>query len=520
MSDSETVVAAATPSIANSIVFHGSLSELYRLAKEGKIPTSLQGSHTRPCKFWTASKILSGIRNSILLTHGPSGCAFGVKQAYKLTNSRNSAAPYEPVVSTNLKQTQIVYGGERELKAAILEVDEKYKPSIIFVATSCATGIIGDNVDAVTSQIASQINAQIMPIHCEGFAGEFRSGFDLVFREITKLMDAPTEESKAELSEYVNIVGAKMGPERTEIDTDVKELVRLIEGIGGKVHSVIAGNCSLEELRRAPSVAVNCALCLDLGYAIGSAMQDAFGTPLNSTILPYGIAATERWIMGAAKYIGKTSEAKALMESEYAAIKDEYEQVLSHLEGKTAIVEGHDAIKSLSIAHMLERDFKMRAIVYNFHPWSAEARETSIDYLLETGLDPEILITKGTLALGKYESMQQTEDELLKFLGSLNPRETVYFGSSLSFPNIPLVDLNAILNRPRFGYRGALKVAKCIKTALDYGFRPRSAMSKRIVFPQNSGLVSVQSLTGKLAQDMPDCTMYAGQRRKGQCMMS
>jgi hypothetical protein len=60
--------AATAPSIAESVVFHGSLSELYRLAKEGKIPTSLQGSHTRPCKFWTASKILSGIRNSILLT--------------------------------------------------------------------------------------------------------------------------------------------------------------------------------------------------------------------------------------------------------------------------------------------------------------------------------------------------------------------------------------------------------------------------------------------------------------------
>jgi nitrogenase vanadium-cofactor synthesis protein VnfE len=509
-----------TASIAESVVFHGPLSELYRLAKEGKISTSLQGSHTRPCKFWTASKILSGIRNSILLTHGPSGCAFGVKQTYKLTNSRNSASPYEPVVSTNLKQNEIVYGGERELKSAILEVDAKYKPDVIFVATSCATGIIGDNVDAVTSKIASEIHARILPIHCEGFAGEYRSGFDLVFREITKLMDAPTEASRAALAGYVNIVGAKMGPERTEVDTDVKELVRLIKGIGGKVHAVIAGNCSLEELRQAPSAAVNCALCLDLGYAIGTAMKDAFGTPLNSTILPYGIAATERWILGAAKYLGKTIEAKELMKREYAAIQNEYEQVRSHLVGKTAIIEGHDAIKSLSIAHMLERDFRMRAIVYNFHPWSAEARETSIDYLLETGLDPEILITKGTLALGKYESMQQTEAELLEFLGSLNPMETVYFGSSLSFPGIPLVDLNAILNRPRFGYRGALKVAKCIKTSLDYAFRPRSEMSKRIVFPKGSGLVSVQSLTGKLAQDVPDCTMYAGQRRRGKCLMS
>ena len=279
-----------TPTVAESVVFHGSLSHLYQLAKEGKIPTTLQGSHTRPCKFWTASKILSGIRNSILLTHGPSGCAFGVKQAYKLTNSRNSAAPYEPVVSTNLKQSQIVYGGERELQAALLEVDAKYRPDVIFVATSCATGIIGDNVDAVASKIQSEVSAKVMAIHCEGFAGEYRSGFDLVFREITKLMQAPTEESREKLAGYVNIVGAKMGPERTEVDTDVKELVRLIEGIGGKVHSVIAGNCSLEELQRAPSVAVNCALCLDLGYAIGSAMRDATSAPDELDCIRPGLA--------------------------------------------------------------------------------------------------------------------------------------------------------------------------------------------------------------------------------------
>ena len=119
------------------------------------------------------------------------------------------------------------------------------------------------------------------------------------------------------------------------------------------------------------------------------------------------------------------------MAREYEAIREEYEALRLKLTGKTAIVEGNDAIKSLSIAHMLERDFGMRAVIYNFHPWSAEARETSIDYLLTTGLDPEILITKGTLALGKYESMEQTEAELLEYLGGLTPQETVYFGSSI-----------------------------------------------------------------------------------------
>ena len=515
------VVDVARGGLAESVVFHGRLGELYRLAKEGKIPTQLQGSHTRACKFWTAMKVLSGVRNSIVLAHGPSGCAYGVKQAYKLTNSRNSGSPYEAVVTTAIDQRRVIYGAGEELGKALVEVEAKYRPDVIFVATSCAAGIIGENVEAIVDGLRGRLSAKVMAIHCEGFAGEYRSGFDLAFRRLIGLMESPTEEMRRRLARSVNIVGGKMGPERTEVDTDVKELVRLVAAMGARVNAVIAGNCSLEQLRRAPSVAVNCTLCLDIGYSVGRAMLETFGTPLNSTILPYGKAATERWLMEAAKRLDMEEEAGALTEREYAAIASNFEPVRAMLAGKTAIVEGHDAIKSLSVAHMLERDFGMRAVIYNFHPWSAEARETSIDYLLETGLDPEILITKGTLAFGKYESMRQTEEELLAYLGDLDPRETVYFGSSLSFPGIPLVDLNAILNRPRFGYKGALKVARCIQASFEHASRPRSRLMREMVYPgKGGGLQGSQSLTPKLASSLPDATLYAGccgGKRAGRC---
>ena len=506
--------------IHGSIVFSGKLSELYKLTKEGKIKTNLQGSHTRPCKFWTAMKILSGIKNAIVIAHGPSGCAYGVKNAYKLTNCRNSGSPYESVLTTNIGEKNIVYGGEKELSGAILEVYKKYKSDLIVVATSCATGIIGDNVDSIVDKVKKNINAELMTIHCEGFSGEYRTGFDLVFKEIVNLMEAPTEASKKKLAKYVNIVGGKMGPERTEVDTDVKELIRMLEGMGAKINSVIAGNCSLEQLKKAPSVAVNCTLCMDIGYVVGKEMLNVYGTPLNSTILPYGISATEKWLLGAAKYLDMEKETKEFMEKEYNEIKEEFEKAKENLINKVAIIEGHDAVKSLSIAYMLEKDFGMRPIIYNFHPWNTGARETSIDYLLLAGIDPEILITKGTLSFGKYESMQQTEEELLAFLGAMDSKSVIYFGSSLSFPSIPLVDLNAILNRPRFGYRGALKVAKAINKAIEYSFRPRSSLSKKMIFPDKaSGITSVSSLTDKLSQDVPDCTMYS-KRRSGRCINS
>ncbi len=487
-------------------VFRGRLSELMEEVKKGRIGTELQGTHTRPCKFWTALKVLSGVRNSIVIAHGPRGCAYGVKRAYKLTNCRNSGTPYEAVVSTNMDVRQIVYGGENELRKAILEVDEKYSPDVIFVATSCASGIIGDNVDAIVRTTQRDVEAKLVPVHCEGFAGEYRSGFDLAFEKLVELMEEPTPDSRNELSDAVNIVGGRMGPERTEVDTDVKELVRLVRGMGARVNAVIAGYCTVEELRRAPSVAVNCTRCLEFGYVAGMRMKEKFGTPLNSTILPYGIAATEMWIRNAAKYLGMEEKAERLIESEYESVKAEFERARENLEDLSAIVGGHDAVRALAIAHMLEADFEMDVVIYNFHPWSTKAKRTSIDYVLETGMDPEVVITEGTIKFGKYESMRKLEEELLEFL-DFERREVVYFGSSLSFPSVPLVDLNAILNRPRFGYRGALRIAKCINTS--FKVNRRSRIFREMVYPSETPCFGCNNLALKMSCDMPDPTVYA-----------
>ncbi|MDR3602306.1 MAG: hypothetical protein P4L49_17775 [Desulfosporosinus sp.] len=59
----------------------------------------------------------------------------------------------------------------------------------------------------------------------------------------------------------------------------------------------------------------------------------------------------------------------------------------------------------------------------------------------------------------------------------------------------------------------------CINTALQCSFRQRSSLFKKIVFPEKSGLVSAGSMTHKLGNDLPDCTVYA-ERRRGQCMMN
>lgn len=70
----------------------------------------------------------------------------------------------------------------------------------------------------------------------------------------------------------------------------------------------------------------------------------------------------------------------------------------------------------------------------------------SIKFLLETGVYPEIILTKGLFSLGSFQSSKETEDELEKIVkGYDNP---IFFGNSGRFPPCPVVNLT--LMNPAF----------------------------------------------------------------------
>ena len=51
--------------------------------------------------------------------------------------------------STDLQDEDIVFGGEKKLRAAIRETYEIFKPKAISVFSTCPVGLIGDDVHSV-----------------------------------------------------------------------------------------------------------------------------------------------------------------------------------------------------------------------------------------------------------------------------------------------------------------------------------------------------------------------------------
>ena len=88
---------------------------------------------------------------------------------------------------TNLDERDIIHGGEDKLRQAILEADRRYHPRLIFLYTSCASGIIGDDIEAVTAELQREVAPLLVPIHYEGFKSKIcASGFYAAFLAVTK----------------------------------------------------------------------------------------------------------------------------------------------------------------------------------------------------------------------------------------------------------------------------------------------------------------------------------------------
>ena len=79
--------------------------------------------------------------------------------------------------STDLREKDVIYGGEKKLYQAISELIDRYHPKAAFIYSTCIVGIIGDDVEAVCRQVASEKGIPVLPVHSEGFKGTKKDGY-------------------------------------------------------------------------------------------------------------------------------------------------------------------------------------------------------------------------------------------------------------------------------------------------------------------------------------------------------
>jgi nitrogenase molybdenum-cofactor synthesis protein NifE len=127
----------------------------------------------RACVFCGARVVLNPVTDAVHLVHGPIGCA---TYTWDIRGSLSSGPEmYRNSFSTDMKERDVVFGGEKKLAACIDEIVEKYHPPAIFVYATCVTGMIGDDIIAVSKAASSRHGIDVIPVESSGFISGKRS---------------------------------------------------------------------------------------------------------------------------------------------------------------------------------------------------------------------------------------------------------------------------------------------------------------------------------------------------------
>jgi nitrogenase molybdenum-iron protein alpha/beta subunit len=422
--------------------------------------------------------VIKGIRHVAAVIHGPKGCTYSVASNYKMGSCEYRGVPFEPTSCTAQDEADVVYGGEGKLLEAVKEADRRYHPDLIVVLSCCCSGIIGDDVETIAQIASEEVEAEVLAIRSEGFGGDFRSGYEDAFRALMELMEPRDEVMQG----TINIIGARQGPTYTEWTEDLDELVRLVQAIGVEINGVLCGGCTVEQIRRAPSAALNASWCYDWGQKLGDLMEARFGVPYARTGQPYGPAATEEWILGVAVPLGLEERARALIRQETEAVARELDTLRRCFEGKTALIEIAEfpgPIRALSLAQMAE-EFGAHPVVINLHPYTVKERMPSIEFLIERGQNPEVVLTRGLFSLGSFSVSSETQDEVEDIAAQYD--DAIYLGSPLRQPGVPQLNMTTITGFPQYGYQGIRNIARLVETSLQHASRPRSRLFKQVLY--------------------------------------
>jgi nitrogenase molybdenum-iron protein alpha chain len=231
----------------------------------------------RGCTYAGCKGVVLGPSRDILnLVHGPIGCSF-----YAWLTRRNQTEPETPdspnfmtyCLSTDMQDSNIVFGGEIKLKQAIREAYEIFKPKAIGVFATCPVGLIGDDIHAVARDMKEELGINIFGFSCEGYKGVSQSaGHHIANNGLFKHV-VGADDKGPEGKFKINMLG------EYNIGGDAFEIERLYKKIGITLVASFSGNSTLHQFETAHTADLNLVMCHRSINYLAEMMETKFGIP-------------------------------------------------------------------------------------------------------------------------------------------------------------------------------------------------------------------------------------------------
>ncbi len=318
------------------------------------------------CAFNGATHTVMQIRNGVTLVHGPRSCAYLSSQGVLSTarrmrdqyGNRWDAGGIPEVRCSHMNEHTVIFGGNSGLEEAVRRVASG-RDDPLFVVTTCASGIIGDDARLVLKTASAGNGAPPMVlIPADGdITGDYMQGVLDAMRLVAEEWIDPGIEPEADA---VNIVAEKNLAANTEENF---EAVRsLLKSMGLRVNCRFIRRCTTNEIAGFNRGSLNLLAVDDaFGRVVRDFLEDRHGATFASSPFPVGFQATSEWIEELARHFHKTNETEEIIERHHAVYEASVAALRPALEGKRILIA---------------------------------ARNHCIDWVLETALDLGMVILK------------------------------------------------------------------------------------------------------------------------------
>jgi nitrogenase molybdenum-iron protein alpha chain len=292
----------------------------------------------RGCCYAGCKGVIMGpTRDIINLTHGPIGCGF-----YSWLTRRNQTRPPSEAssnymtycFSTDMQDEDIVFGGEKKLKAALQEAYDIFKPKAISIFSTCPVGLIGDDIHAVAKEMKEKLGINIWGFSCEGYKGVSQSAGHHIANNAIFTHVVGLDDTVMDAKYKINLLG------EYNIGGDGFIIEELLNKCGIDLVSTFSGNSTYNQFANCHTADLNTVMCHRSINYVADMLELKYGIPwIKVSFL--GPASTASSLRKIAAYFGDQElidRVEEVISEEMVPVDAKIKEVKPRLEGKTAMM--------------------------------------------------------------------------------------------------------------------------------------------------------------------------------------
>ncbi|GEC57297.1 nitrogenase molybdenum-cofactor synthesis protein NifE [Bradyrhizobium japonicum] len=247
---------------------NGNKSEAER--KKGCTKQLQPGGAAGGCAFDGAKIALQPFTDVAHLVHGPIACEGNSWDNRGAASSGSSL--WRTAFTTDMSETDIVFGGEKRLCKAIKEIIDKRDPPAIFVYQTCIPAMIGDDINAVCKAASQRFGKPVIPINSPGFVGSKNLGNKLAGEALLDYVIG-TQEPDYATPYDVNLIG------EFNLSGELWQVKPLFEELGIRILSCISGDGKYREVASSHRARAAMLVCSKAMVNVARKMEERYGIP-------------------------------------------------------------------------------------------------------------------------------------------------------------------------------------------------------------------------------------------------